>query len=307
MQIYLPIAELSVNVLMLLALGGFAGLLSGLFGIGGGFIMTPLLIFQGIPPSVSVAPSANQIIASSFSGFLTHWRKQNVDFRMGIILLLGGIVGSSLGVKLFGWLQHVGQIDLFISVSYVLFLSGIGGLMAYESWGIKEASGSKGVIGASLRNNAKLKNLPWQMEFEKSNLKISILLPIAVGLASGALVSLMGIGGGFITIPAMIYILGMPASVVIGTSLFQIIFITAHVTFMHAVDTHTVDIVLAFFLLIGSVIGVQIGTRMASRVPTLKLRGWLAALVLFVAIRLGYNLFVKPDDVYTIFMTGAGA
>lgn len=304
MQIYLPIAELSVNILTLLALGGTAGLLSGMFGIGGGFILTPLLIFLGVPPPVAVASCSNQIIASSVSGFLAHWRRQNVDIRMGLILLAGGIVGSSAGVAIFRKLQTLGQIDLFISVSYVFFLSAIGGLMAYESWNSifnKEKASRKKEKSA----DHWIYRWPWQMDFPKSQMRITAILPLLVGLGSGMMVSLMGIGGGFVMIPAMIYILNMPSTMVVGTSLFQIIFITAHVTFMHAITTHAVDITLAFMLVLGAVIGAQIGSQLSTRISAVHLRGLLAATVLAVAIRLAYGLFITPDDIYTV-VTQAG-
>lgn len=304
MQIYLPIAELSVNILTLLALGGTAGLLSGMFGIGGGFILTPLLIFLGVPPPVAVASCSNQIIASSVSGFLAHWRRQNVDIRMGLILLAGGIVGSSAGVAIFRKLQTLGQIDLFISVSYVFFLSAIGGLMAYESWNSifnKEKASRKKEKSA----DHWIYRWPWQMDFPKSQMRITAILPLLVGLGSGMMVSLMGIGGGFVMIPAMIYILNMPSTMVVGTSLFQIIFITAHVTFMHALTTHAVDITLAFMLVLGAVIGAQIGSQLSTRISAVHLRGLLAATVLAVAIRLAYGLFITPDDIYTV-VTQAG-
>lgn len=299
MHIYLPIAELSAHILVLLALGGIAGLLSGLFGVGGGFILTPLLIFLGIPPAVSVATCANQIIASSFSGFMTHWRKQNVDFRMGAILLAGGFVGSSAGVAIFEKLQSLGQIDLFISIAYVLFLSSIGGLMAYESWGVLLGK-RKTAVAKHTEDDHWTQRWPIKMEFPHSKLRISVLLPFLVGIISGVLVSLMGIGGGFIMIPAMLYILRMPSTVVIGTSLFQIIFITAHVTFLHALTTHTVDITLALVLIIGSVVGAQIGSILSTRVSALHLRGLLSATILAVAIRLAYGLFITPDDIFTV-------
>lgn len=299
MQIYLPIAELSVSILGLLALGGVAGLLSGMFGIGGGFILTPLLIFLGVPPAVSVGSCANQIIASSVSGFLAHWRRQNVDIRMGLMLLAGGIAGSSLGVAIFRKLQSLGQIDLFISVSYVLFLTAIGSLMAYESWGIIFRH-SKPKTAEKPSGDHWMYRWPWQMDFPRSQMRITAILPLLVGAVSGMMVSLMGIGGGFVLIPAMIYILNMPSTMVIGTSLFQIIFITAHVTFMHAVTTHTVDAVLALLLVMGSVVGAQIGSQLSTRISAVHLRGLLAATVLAVAIRLAYGLVITPDDVYTI-------
>jgi uncharacterized protein len=298
-QLYLPIAELSVNILALLTLGGAAGLLSGMFGIGGGFILTPLLIFLGVPPPVAVASCSNQIIASSFSGFLAHWRRQNVDFRMGGVLLVGGVVGSTVGVAIFDLLASLGQIDLFISVSYVLFLSAIGGLMAYESWGVI-LKRRKPAAAREPDPNSWIYRWPLQFDFPASKLRITMLLPLIVGVGSGMLVSLMGIGGGFIMIPAMVYILQMPSSMVVGTSLFQIIFITAHVTFMHAITTQSVDMMLAFMLVLGSVVGAQVGSQLSNRVSAVHLRGLLAATVLAVAIRLAYGLFITPDDIFTL-------
>jgi uncharacterized membrane protein YfcA len=303
MQIYLPIAELSVHILALLALGGVAGLLSGLFGIGGGFILTPFLIFLGVPPAVAVASCSNQIIASSFSGFLAHWRKHNVDFRMGSILLVGGMGGSMVGVSIFDMLKTLGQIDLFISISYVVFLTSIGSLMAYESWGVifgrKKHSASKERASTSW-----VYRWPLQMDFPKSKMRITAILPMLVGVASGMLVSLMGIGGGFVMIPAMVYILHMPSSMVVGTSLFQIIFITALVTFMHAITTQSVDITLALLLVMGSVIGAQIGSHLSTRVSAIHLRGLLAATVLAVSIRLAYGLVITPDQIFTLSLQG---
>lgn len=303
MQIYLPIAELSVNIMALLALGGAAGLLSGMFGIGGGFILTPLLMFMGVPPAVAVASCSNQIIASSFSGFLAHWRKLNVDFRMGSVLLIGGFFGSTAGVAIFDALKSLGQIDLFISISYVLFLTTIGGMMAYESW--STILGRKKTSSKQERDaNSWIHRWPMQLDFPKSKMRITALLPMLVGFGSGMLVSLMGIGGGFVMIPAMVYILRMPSSMVVGTSLFQIIFITAHVTFMHAITTHSVDIVLALLLVMGSVIGAQVGSHVGARVSAVHLRALLAATVLAVSIRLAYGLIITPDDIFTIAISG---
>lgn len=300
MQIYLPIAEISVNAFLLLALGGLTGILAGMLGVGGGFLMTPLLIFIGVSPAVAVATSANQIIASSVSGLLSHVRRQNVDFRIGNLLLAGGVVGSTLGVALFRWLQTLGQIDLIISLSYVVFLGLVGGLMATDS--IRHYLGHKKkphAAGNDARANWR-ERLPFVMEFPRSGLTLSALLPLGIGFMAGLMVSLMGIGGGFFLIPAMIYGLRMPTSVVIGTSLYQIIFITANVTLLQAITTKTVDIVLALLLLTGSVLGAQIGTRIGAKLPAEHLRALLAALVLGVALRLAYGLFIPPANPYTI-------
>lgn len=303
MQVYLPIAELSVDVLTILLLGGATGVLSGMFGIGGGFLTTPLLIFIGIPPPVAVATSSNQIIASSVSGFLTHWRRGNVDFKMGSLLLLGGLVGSSVGIWLFAVLKRVGQIDLAISLCYVSFLLLIGGLMIVESVrAIAGASRPKKKGLGKLNRQKLLALLPFKMTFPQSQLRMSALLPVCIGVFVGVLVSLMGIGGGFFMIPAMIYLLGMPAAMVVGTSLFQVMFVSANVTFLHAVNTHTVDLILALLLLSGGAIGAQVGIRLSGRFKTEYLRALLALLVLGVAIKLGSNLLTQPADLYTVVM-----
>lgn len=303
LQVYLPVAEMSVHVLVILALGGATGLLSGLFGVGGGFLTTPLLIFLGVPPTVSVATSANQIVASSISGFLTHWRRSNVDFYIGNLLLLGGIVGSSVGIWLFGVLKNLGQIDLTISLLYVFFLGFIGLSMGRDS--LRSLSKNKNPVPRTTvyttpRWKRWIARLPWQTHFAKSDIRISRWLPVMVGFGVGVLVSVMGIGGGFFMIPAMIYILGMPTAMVVGTSLYQIIFITAHVTLMHAISTHSVDIMLALVLISGSVIGAQVGSRWGSRLPAAHLRGLLALLVLAVCLRMAYGLFVTPPDIYSL-------
>jgi uncharacterized membrane protein YfcA len=271
-----------------------------MFGVGGGFLMTPLLIFIGIAPAIAVSSSANQIMAASFSGFLAHWRRKNVDFRMGTFLIIGGMVGSSVGVWLFAILKSLGQIDLVISLTYVVFLGAIGAIMAMES--VRAIMHTKkGTPPRETKPNWLLTlPLPWQMDFPRSELRISILLPLFIGAGVGVLVSLMGIGGGFVMIPAMIYILGMPTSVVIGTSLFQIIFITGNVTLLQSINTHTVDVVLAFLLLLGAVIGAQFGTRIGSKIPSEQLRALLAFMVLFVAIKLGSGLFIEPSSLYEV-------
>lgn len=303
MHIYLPIAEISVNILSLLVLGGVVGVLSGLFGVGGGFLTTPFLIFMGINPAVAVASSANQIIAASISGFYVHWKRHNVDFRMGMLLLAGGLLGSSLGVAIFRWLSGAGQIDLVISLLYVTLLGGMGSLMGWESYRLlyrkKEAASRSATRDVSLRRQMLLR-LPLKMRFPHSRLYISVLAPLTLGFAVGILVSIMGVGGGFIMIPAMIYLLGMPTSVVIGTSLFQIIFTTINVTMLHAVTTQTVDIVLAVLLLIGSSIGAQFGSRMSGKIPAVQLRGLLSLLLIAVALKLLLSLFTTPASLYEV-------
>jgi uncharacterized membrane protein YfcA len=297
MNIYLPIAEISVNIFVILALGGVTGILSGLFGVGGGFLMTPLLIFMGVPPSVSVSTVANQIIASSVSGFLAHWRRENVDFKMGGYLLAGGIVGSTLGVIMFRWLKQIGHIDLIISISYVTFLGIIGSMMAAES--------IRSILKVTKKYTPDIRpplaeRLPFKVNFPRSKRDLSIIMPLLIGLFVGVMVSLMGIGGGFFLIPAMIYLLGMPTNIVIGTSLLQIIFITANVTILQAITTQTVDVLLALLLLTGSVFGVQIGIRIGDKLPAEYLRAMLATIVLGVAIKLAFVLFTPPDNIYSV-------
>ncbi len=301
MQIYLPIAEMSVNVFVIFGLGGAVGFLSGVFGVGGGFLMTPLLMFLGVPPAVAVGTGANQIVASSVSGVIAHTRRGNVDFRMGGMLLVGGLIGSTAGVWLFAVLQETGQIDLAISLSYVVFLGAVGGLMLVESVQAMVRSQRK---GATPRGNAGrhtwIHGLPFKMRFRKSKLYISALLPVAVGIFVGVLTAIMGVGGGFVMVPAMIYLLGMPTQVVVGTSLFQIIFVTANTTFLQATINQTVDVVLAVILLLGAVVGAQAGARVGTNLKGEQLRVLLAALVLGVCLKLANDLVATPDDVFTL-------
>jgi hypothetical protein len=300
MYIYLPIAEISMHIGIIIGLGGGVGFLSGLFGVGGGFLMTPLLIFFGIPPAVAVATEANQIVASSVSGVLAHMRRGNVDFKMGGILLLGGVVGSSLGVVLFTTLREMGQIDLVIKLSYVVFLGIIGFLMLLESIRTILRTRRPGSRKTKLHQHNWLHGLPLKMRFRRSKLYISALLPLAIGAFVGVLAAIMGVGGGFIMVPAMIYLLGMPTSVVVGTSLFQIIFVTANVTFLQSVQTQTVDFMLAGLLLFGAVIGAQFGTRASALLRGEQLRGLLALMVLAVCIKLGFDLALRPDDLFSV-------
>lgn len=300
MQIYLPIAELSVNVLVLLGLGGAVGFLSGAFGVGGGFLMTPLLIFLGIPPAVAVGTAANQTMASSVSGALAHWRRGNVDFKMGMVLLVGGIVGSTLGVFLFRLLRELGQIELVISLSYVVFLGVIGSLMLAESISTLRQRRLPTVRRGKLHQHNILHGLPFKMRFRRSKLYISALVPLLIGIFVGVMSAIMGVGGGFIMVPATIYLLGMPTAVVVGTSLFQIIFVTANVTFMQAWQNQTVDVVMALLLLVGGVVGAQYGTRVASRLRGEQLRSLLSLMVLAVALKLAFDLVAPPEDLYSL-------
>ena len=300
MNIYLPIAEISINIFLILGLGGAVGMLSGIFGVGGGFLMTPLLIFLGVPAAVAVGTEANQIVAASVSGVLAHWRRGNVDIKMGTILLAGGLVGSTIGVAIFASLRELGQIDLAIRLSFIVFLGIIGGLMLIESgrtiWRTRRPGGAR----RRLHQHYWIHGLPFKMRFRKSKLYISALLPFSVGLFVGILSAIMGVGGGFIMVPAMIYILGMPTSVVVGTSLFQIIFVTANVTFLQSVQTQTVDIVLAGLLLIGGVIGAQFGTRIGAHLKGEQLRGLLALIVLAVCLKLVWDVVITPEDLFSL-------
>ncbi len=299
MQIYLPIAEVSVNAFLLLGLGGLVGILSGMFGVGGGFLMTPLLFFIGIPPAVAVATEANQIVASSFSGVLAHFRRKSVDLRMGTVLLAGGLVGVGLGIVIFNHLRSLGQVDLLVRLSYVAFLGVIGGLMFVESLNAIRKTRAGGPPARRKRHNW-IHKLPMKMRFRTSGLYISVIPPLLVGLAVGVLAAIMGVGGGFIMVPAMIYLLGMPTKVVVGTSLFQIIFVTAFTTLLHATTNYTVDIMLALLLLIGGVIGAQIGTSIGTRLKAEQLRILLAMLVLGVCMKLAFDLLVEPSELYSL-------
>ena len=300
MYIYLPIAEVSMHIAVIIGLGGGVGFLSGMFGVGGGFLMTPLLIFLGVPPAIAVSTEANQIVASSVSGVIAHWRRGNVDFKMGGILLAGGVVGSSLGVLLFSILRDIGQIDLVIKLSYVVFLGLIGGMMLLESIRAILRTRQAGARRGKLHQHNWLHGLPLKMRFRKSKLYISALLPFFLAAMVGVLSAIMGVGGGFILVPAMIYLLGMPTYVVIGTSLFQIIFVTANITVLQAVQTQTVDFVLAGLLLFGAVIGAQIGARFGTRLKGEQLRGLLALMVLGVSVKLGIELITAPVDVFAV-------
>ena len=301
MQIYLPIAEVSVNVFLLLGLGGFVGVLSGMFGVGGGFLMTPLLFFIGIPPAVAVATEANQIVAASCSGALAHYRRRSLDLTMGIILLFGGIIGAAVGVQIFAVLKAVGQVDLLVRICYVVFLGMIGSLMFVESVRAFLRTRSKApAVRRKLHQHSWLHGLPFKMKFRASGLYISAIPPLLIGACVGILAAIMGVGGGFIMVPAMIYLLGMPTKVVVGTSLFQITFVTAVTTVMHAATNFTVDIALAFLLFVGGVVGAQIGTRIGVRLPAEQLRVFLSLLVIGVGGKLAFDLLVMPAELFSI-------
>jgi uncharacterized membrane protein YfcA len=302
MEIYLPIAEVSLDLFVLLGLGGAVGFLSGVFGVGGGFLLTPLLMFIGVPPAVAVASSANQLVGASVSGVLAHWRRGNVDFKMGWVLLAGGLVGSLLGVWLFTWLKRLGQIELAISVGYVLLLGTLGVLMTIESLRALLRRRRSGARRRRLHQHYWVHGLPLKTRFRRSKLYISALLPIGLGFLIGVLSAILGVGGGFVMVPAMIYMLGMPTAVVPGTSLLQIIFVAANVTLLQAYTNRTVDAVLALVLLVGGVLGAQIGSRFGARLRGEQLRLLLALLVLAVGAKLAFDLTVRPADPYSVVM-----
>ena len=299
MQIYLPIAEISVNIFLLIGLGGIVGILSGMFGVGGGFLMTPLLFFIGIPPAVAVASEANQILGASFSGAIAHFRRKNVDIKMGFLLILGGIIGSIFGVELFRIFKNLGQLELIIKVCYVLFLGIIGMIMFFESLRALNYK-SKNIKVRKTRHHSWVQGLPLKMRFRTSNLYISSIPAVFIGFFVGILASIMGIGGGFIIVPAMIYILGMPTKVVVGTSLFQIIFVTGVTTYLHAVKNFSVDIILSFLLLVGGVIGAQFGVRIGLKLNADQLRILLAILVLAMCLKITLELFITPVEIFTL-------
>ena len=300
MYIYLPIAEVSVNAFILLGLGGLVGVLSGMFGVGGGFLMTPLLFFIGIPPAVAVATEANQIVASSFSGVLAHLKRKNVDFKMGGVLLIGGLIGAGLGVFIFNHLKSMGQVDLLVKLCYVVFLGIVGGLMFIESLGALRNANKSNVLIKKRPKRTWIHVLPFKIRFRVSGLYISAIPPVLVGILVGILAAIMGVGGGFIMVPAMIYLLGMPTRVVVGTSLFQIIFVTAFTTMLHATTNFTVDIVLAVLLLVGGVIGAQFGTMIGSKLKAEQLRILLAAMVLLVCGKLAFDLVIQPSELFSL-------
>lgn len=306
MTIYLPIAELSVNIFIILGMGAAVGFLSGMFGVGGGFLITPLLIFYNIPPVVAVATGANQVVASSISGAITHFRRGTLDVKLGTVLLVGGLSGATLGIWIFSLLRAIGQLDLFISLLYVVFLGTVGGLMLLESVNaMRRAARNEPPAPRKPGHQHWVHRLPLKVRFKKSKIYLSVIPIVALGFSIGILTSIMGVGGGFIMVPAMIYLLRIPTNVVVGTSLFQIIFVTAYTTIVQAATNFSVDIVLAFILMVAGVIGAQYGVRVGQRLRGEQLRALLGLLVLAVGLRLAIALVVTPVDVYSVVM-GAG-
>ncbi|SOB94412.1 hypothetical protein SAMN05877831_101437 [Rhodobacter maris] len=300
MQIYLPIAEISVNIFLLLGLGGLVGLLSGLFGVGGGFLITPLLFFIGIPPAVAVATGANQVVASSVTGVLAQFKRKAVDVPMGLVLQAGGLVGSGLGIMLFNYLTRLGQLDLAVQLAYVVFLGSIGLLMLQESVRALRRSHRTDLPRPKARNHGLIHKLPFKVKFRTSGLYISVIPPLLVGMAVGVLAAIMGVGGGFIMVPAMIYLLDMPTKVVIGTSLFQILIVSAFTTMLHAITNQSVDVMLALLLILGGVVGAQVGSQLGARLKAEQLRILLALLVLAVGVKLGLDLLLPPGELYSL-------
>jgi len=306
MGIYLPIAEMAVNALVLLAMGATVGFLSGMFGVGGGFLITPLLIFYNIPPAIAVATGANQVVASSFSGALSHLKRRTIDFKLGAVLLAGGIVGATFGAFIFALLRSAGQLDLIVSLLYVVFLGTVGALMLIESLRAIKLSRGGGRAPALRRPGQHnwIHGLPLKMRFRTSKLFVSVIPVLGLGAGIGFLASVMGVGGGFIMVPALIYLLKVPTNVVVGTSLFQMIFVAGYTTIVHATANQTVDIVLAFLLMVGGAAGAQYGAIVGQRLKGEQLRALLALLVLMVGIRLAWGLFVPPEDFYSLAAPG---
>ncbi|MCB1521849.1 MAG: sulfite exporter TauE/SafE family protein [Hyphomicrobiaceae bacterium] len=301
MSFYLPIAEMSASIFLFLGMGAAVGFLSGMFGVGGGFLMTPLLIFSGVPAAVAVGTEAAQIVASSVSGAVAQYRRKNVDIKMGVVLLVGGIFGSIIGVQVVKLLRQIGQFELFVSLTYVTFLGIIGVLMLIESLNtIRKTQGGKVVSSRRPGQHSWIHGLPLKMRFHRSKLYISAIPVLMIGAFVGFLGAIMGVGGGFIMVPAMIYLLRVPTNVVVGTSLFQIVFVTAATTILHATQNHTVDIVLAMLLMIGGVVGAQFGAVAGEKLKGEQLRALLAGLVLLVCLRIGYGLIITPSDLYSI-------
>jgi hypothetical protein len=305
MEIYLPVAELSVNWLIMIGLGLGVGFLSGMFGVGGGFLMTPLLVFSGIPSTVAVATTLSHVTASSMSGALAQWRKRAIDFTMAGVMLAGGVAGTLFGVWLFALMRRQGQMDLIVSLSYVVMLGGIGIIMLRESLATLKAYRSGNRISARPVNHVWIHGLPLKMRFRQSRLYISVIPPVVIGFVIGALSAIMGIGGGFIIVPAMIYLLRMPTNVVMGTSLVQIIAVTAITTVLQATSNYSVDIVLALLLIAGGVVGAQLGVRAGAKLRGEQLRLLMAVVVLTVAIVLLWRLVARPTDVYSLALGAA--
>ncbi len=301
MEVYLPIAEMSINILLLVGLGAMVGFMSGLFGVGGGFIMTPLMMMAGIPPAVAAASDSNQIVAGAASGAYAHWRLRNVDLKMGLVLLLGGLAGGTVGVQLVKLLRELGNVEFVMKLLYVFLLGTIGGLMFWESLStIRRDRFRRPAPAMQSKKPSIWSRLPLQLQFTQSNLRTSAIFPFLIALAVGALAALLGVGGGFIMVPAMIYVIGMPTIVAVGTDLFQIVITTANVTFQQAITNCTVDLLLAMLLLIGSTIGAQFGARVGRLLRGEQIRILLAVIVLLFAIKFIFDLLLEPANLITV-------
>ncbi len=296
MQIYLPIAQISIDLLPLLGIGFAVGILSGMFGIGGGFIMTPILFFLGVPANIAVATQSSQLVGTAASGALVYYRQKAIDYRMGLILFAGGFFGTTLGVRVFAWLTSLGQIELFVSLAYIFLLTLIGTLMMWESYRVMRGQNS----GAGFHEKLAWRHWPLQMRFPASRLEISTIPVFFIGAFVGFMAAILGVGGGFILVPAMIYLIGMPTKTVLGTSMFQIVLVTATATMMHATSTRAVDIVLAMVLIFGSVPGASLGAIMALRIPPVRIRMGLGLVIMAITIRLILDLTLEPSSLYSI-------
>ena len=304
MEIYLPIAGMSINFFIILGAGGLVGFLSGLFGVGGGFLLTPLLMMIGIPPAVAAASDSNQIVAGASSGAFAHWRLGNVDFKMGLVILVGGIAGGTVGVQVVKYLRAMGNFEFVMKVVYVLMLGLVGGAMFIESWRtIRRSKSGEAAVGEEM-GGAKLgsifQKLPLKMHFHRSGIHTSALFPFGIGATVGFMAALLGVGGGFIMVPAMIYIIGMPTIAAIGTDLFQIVLTSANVTLQQAWVNKTVDLLLALILLFGSTIGAQFGAIAGRRLKGEQIRILLAAIVLILAVKIFFDLILTPSDLVSL-------
>jgi len=309
MDVFLPIAGMSFNFIIIIGIGGMVGFLSGLFGVGGGFLLTPLLITIGVPPAVAAASDSNQICAAATSGAFGHWRLGNVDMKMGLVILIGGLTGGTVGVQIVKYLREMGNFDFVIRAVYVVVLGGIGSAMFFESLNTLRKSKTKEIPPGEPRP-PKLSNffarLPLQMEFKRSGLRTSAIFPFSAGFTVGFLAALMGVGGGFIMVPTMIYIIGMPTICAVGTDLFQIVITSANVTFMQAITNHTVDLVLVVLLFFGSVIGAQFGVRVSRLLRGEQIRILLSIIVLLVMVKMLFDLLVTPDNLIELAKAGGG-
>ncbi|MEW5763506.1 MAG: sulfite exporter TauE/SafE family protein [Acidobacteriota bacterium] len=305
MSIFLPVAGISINLFLVMGAGAIVGFMSGMFGVGGGFLLTPILIMMGIPPTVAAASDSCQIVAASASGAAAHFRLKNVDVKLGSILLIGGLVGGAIGVRIIKVLRAMGNADFLITVTYVVVLGSVGGYMFFESLNALRRGGMAPKKSGAVKKPGLLSRLPFQMNFPTAGVQHSVFVPFFLCMVVGILAAIMGVGGGFIMVPMMVYLLRMPMHVAVGTDLFQIFFTCAGVTFMQATTNHTVDLVLALLLMIGSTIGAQIGARVGKRLRGDQLKILLASIVLLVMVKMAFSLVVTPASLLS-YATGGG-